>query len=605
LPRRRRRRVRLRLPADGRGTNMQGAEFIHLSIYAVFVLFWAPVCLALLVKSDLVYRTFAVTCYALCGLAILSSALIDGLTFQSQKNFHDLWVTFEAINKAAHGISASLDYYSPIGPAYGWVLGLALELRGISVAVLPLASAAVGASCAICGFVMLRRSVSPLAMAMTVLIAVATVLSPREIDLIFARADMSFLAPYNRWGWGVLVIVVMRLAAPVPARDVAGGVALGVAIAFLLLLKVTYGAAALGLLAVATLVRPQGWRDGLTGIAVAGVCLALAQVATGQLVPHAADLAATARMQESGIRLQLVRIVGEVGIYVAVSLILLVMLFVLRDGERSWLRNPDVWRSAILILAAGGAGMVVLMQNHYVAESLVSLLLPVIAFEWAGSFGPARDTVQLVGRGEREADKNALRFGAPANKAMFLIAGLLILRLPLADLGAVLAQTVETRRIAPHEEFAGTPLAGLRVHPKTLSAGRCAGYCVNSCSCPEFHRLVSGQAMLAKAGLGGEPAARILALSFANPFPMLLDRPSPRHSPLWFDEGRSISEKVHPAPETLFDGVDYVMAARQEANGIFVRKLYSNYLETWFTVVDENEDWTLMRRRAAVAGQGA
>ncbi|MEO1459897.1 MAG: hypothetical protein AAFV49_20330, partial [Pseudomonadota bacterium] len=351
---------------------------LYVAVYCSFAAFLLAARIAAMFGPDRSRIVLALAAALGTAAVLLLSLFAPGVFFASDDYFHDVWTVYEAINKAASGLRSSADYFSPIGPVQDWIYGAAIALGPASAATLPLAStlaAILGIALAVA---MLARRISLLGLCLTAFVLVATAASPRELDTLFTDLQQNYLAPYNRWAWALLIPVALRLATPSRGPDALGAVATGIAIAALILLKVTYGAAALGLLAVAAVLRTEPLRDiALAAIAVV-LCIGIAELATGQVLPHYHDLAFVAGMETVGLRYKkFTRLLGEFTVVMLVSLFLLMLLDALSAQEEE--APPDRARPILLMLAVGGAGAVILMQNHYSTEAAVYAVLPLIA----------------------------------------------------------------------------------------------------------------------------------------------------------------------------------------------------------------------------------
>jgi len=107
--------------------------------------------------------------------------------------------------------------------------------------------------------------------------------------------------------------------------------------------------------------------------------------------------------------------------------------------------------------------------------------------------------------------------------------------------------------------------------------------------------MVAGKAMVERS-CPARASQSVLALNFANPFPSLLNRPSPRSSPIWLHSGRSFSAVVHIPADRLFGDVGCVMVAKNESNAADLQSIYRDTLARQFRPVDANQDWVLYAR---------
>ncbi len=542
---------------------------VQLAVLCAFVVFLGLTLFAVTRPRGTLLMTGGV--HAATALLLLFSALMTGILYDDNTYIGDLWTAFDAMNKTVEGQRSSVDYFNPIGPVYEWILALALHLRAASATTVLLAGAIAGALAALLGGAMLSRRMSGLGVAMALLATAAAAVSGREIDALFTNLTVDFLAPYNRWGWAFLIPVALRLATPARGRDLIGAMACGFAIAALLCLKATYGVAALGLLACSVGLRVERLANGLLTLAATAAALLLAQALTGQILPYFHNLQTAAHFATSGLRLlDFNRQAGEMMLAA-----LLGVLFLALTWQGSGLSRADAVRAVIMLCLVAGMGSAVLMQNHYVTEAGLYCILPLIAVEWTGFL------------------RRALPRRDPAIAALLVALAFVTLRPAVIDTAVLASSQLEYLLKGPDPRLAGTALHDLRVHPRhTGEEGPC-----DTGSCNDYARMLSGLALLQKAGAGASDAGRVLTLNFSNPFPILLDKPSPRAAPIWFHKDRSFSETDFTPPEALFGDVGFVMIARNEGNAEVLSRIYHDSLARDFTQVAEDPHWLLLRRK--------
>lgn len=557
---------------------------VFIVTYAVSGIFLALCLLACTRQLATTQTIIAAGCYGMTGLALLGTVLAGGILFNSTTYLGDLWTAFDAIAKADAGQRASLDYFSPIGPVYAWTFSAALLLTTPSAMTVQMAAALFALVTLIFSVLMLRRAMSPLGLAMACLVAVTVAVSPRGIGSLFAVGEISVLAPYNRWSWALFVPVALRASLPVTANDRLGGWLLGLAVTGLLLLKVTYGAAAIGLIAVGAAIRPGGWREARDAAIAMILALGALELTTGQISAYLQDILTAARINADTLRiLKFIAQIGEALIYCLLGILALLLGYRTADRQaNAVLTDPQFLRPAVMILAAGGAGCAILMQNYHLSEAAVYAVLPLIGAEWSRMLA-------------RDAPGPWASLPAPLPQAILLLIVLAVTRIALADTGFILAQRVQMERHPPDPALAGTPLADLRVHPRWLPPAE------NPCGttvCRDYRRMVSGLEMLRQADADRPGAGRVLALNFSNPFPMLLGAPSPDAVPIWLHVGRSFSIELHPPIERAMTDVEYIMSAKVSENAVFLREIYGSYIDENFREIDQDIHWTLFRRRS-------
>lgn len=551
------------------------------AIFGVFVLLCGFACL----KPDGAARTIITqVCYAMTAVALLGTVLAGGIIFDSPSYLGDLWTAFDAIAKARDGQRASLDYFSPIGPVYAWTFSAALLLIAPSAQAVQLAAVIFAMVTLVLTLTMLRQAMSPLGLAMTCLVAVTVAVSPRGIDSLFAAGEVNVLAPYNRWSWALFVPVVLKACLPVPTRDRIGAIALGIAVTGLVLLKVTYGAAAIGLIGVAAILRPGGWRDARDAALAMILILGTLELATGQISAYAWDVLTATQINADTLRLvKFVAQAGEAVLYALLGVLALMLGLGARSGQAEpQMTGPQCLRPVLLIFAAAGAGCAVLMQNYYLSEAAIYAILPLIGAEWT----------RLLDRPDPQAK---LTLPEMLSKAIVVLVVLAVVRSALIDTGYVVSQRIQLTRHPADPALAETPLADLRVHPRWLWAPQ---YRCGPVVCRDHRRMVSGLEMLRQAGADRPGAGRILALNFSNPFPILLGTPSPLAVPIWLHVGRSFSKDHHPPIDRAMTNVEYVLSAKLDENATHLWRIYGPYIAENFQEIAENVHWTLFRRRS-------
>jgi hypothetical protein len=507
--------------------------------------------------------------------AVLLAGTAPGLYFNHDGYFGDLWTATEALNKSAGGLRSSVDYFSPIGPLYDWVLLAAARIDGTADAGTVLVACALAAILAsVLAVLTLWGRISMLGLGVVVLSVCAVALSGRGNGEILHKMPMHYVAPYNRWGWSLFIPVVVSVLLPVTRLRTVSVVAIGVSIALMLLLKVTYGAAALGLLAVQAAITRGVWRDVGLSVSVAAVTLVVLEFATGQPSAHLADLGRTAALPQSGLRIgKLFAQLGEAALYAVLAAVVYLVARPDWSGDGSWRARAAFLRPLALMLAAIGAGCAVLMQNHYPVEAAVYPAVVLAMLEWR----------------PRPADRGlSAEAGSRARILTAATAGL-VLFYPIVDVGMHVGQRIQYAVNGIDPAFAGTPYAPVRFEPylvglensnlNTVSDGR-AG-------------ILEGWEMLREVGADREDTGSVATFNFSNPFPMLLGKPSPAGTPIWLHEGRSFSPDIFVAADTFFDGVDYVLANR---DGSSLEEIYAPTLARDFELAAEGRYWRMFVR---------
>ncbi|MEM7695691.1 MAG: hypothetical protein AAF318_14665 [Pseudomonadota bacterium] len=527
--------------------------------------------IAILALKRSVEETLAVGFFALSGVGILAALATDGVYIDASYGLNDIYMFLDQAARSADGLVPSVDYMSPIGPAYAAILAAALEFGPPTVARLVTANLLVAVGAGALTLVFLVGRASLLTVAASVLIVTATALSLREITLPFAWSAASAITPYNRYGWALLLPIALfltlpPLARPSPVELLRAGL-VGVVAAGLLLLKASYGAVAVALIVGCAVVRPRSLIVGAVALGSLGLSLVAVQVFVVPLGPHLADLMAIAEASTGPRRfLKVLRMAGEAGVYFALAATFLVLLSTDRRPVAALLQR---WRLMLLLAGLVVAGLLGLFQNHYSSEAVTYFIMLLLVVEWT--------------RGAASVQRPVL----------VAVAALIAVRVAVVDVGAVAAQAVGTR-LYPPVPLAGTPFAGLVVDPRAFPDRRLPPD-LTRCkegNCHQIAKIVEGRALLGDA-VG--PDDGVLALTFSNPFAAEFGRPL-RGAPIWFHEGRSFSRAAPPDPDVVFQDATFVILEKGEPSAIVLEEVYGPRLAERYAPVSEGRYWTLYRR---------
>jgi hypothetical protein len=522
------------------------------------------------------------------GLHALSIGLIflavstRGIWYHADLYLGDIWTAQDALVKISQGTRSNFDYFNPIGPAWEWVLALTLLFREPSAGSFVLANVFAATLSLAFTIVLLRKRASPITVAVVGLFSVTTALSPRDIDSLVTASQSSLLAPYNRWGWALLLPVAMRAALPGGRPEWFSSAATGLAIGLLLLLKITYGLAAIGIFLVVAVLESSRWREiGAVAVSVL-ISIGLMDLASGgQIRAYLGDIVLAGQMSGNGLRLpKLLALLPTFGAY-ALGCVLLTSAARLRNDPSSrWWAD---WRVLIAALAVGGSGVVVLMQNHYWTEAVTLWLMPLIVAERGGIF------TKIAGVPRGVWTRQAEWIGAIA---------LVTLAMPAIDAGFILAQKVQLQRksylAAP---FQDTAFEGLAIDERYQPVRD--RKCIER-TCFDMRRLASGAKLLARYCPAYRTSA-VLAFNFSNPFPALLNSASPRHMPIWLHPERSFSRNVHTPGRILFSDVSCVIVALDDTVAAALEDIYGQELRQSFDPVANDGNWQLWARRQAAS----
>ena len=622
---------------------------IALSTYAFAILLFPVLVAVWYLRKDYASGFIGLLGLLAAGVLIAVSATLPHLFFDHERYLHDLWTAFDTANKSASGQASSVDYFSPIGPVYDWVFRIAVELRPQDATSVPLASAIFGLGTFVLAVLTLTRQVSFGTLGLVLLVAVATVVTPREPDMIFAQTSMSWLAPYNRWAAALAAVVTVAFCCPPGRRGVLEAFLLGFSIAVVFLIKVTFGAALVGLLVAATVFRNVSIKHAVVVLIGLAASLAAAELVTGQVSANLADIKTVSGFAKETWRIiKLITQLGEAAVWAIGSAVLYLLLC-----ENS--AEPKRFTPVVLILVAAAMACVILMQNHWLSESPVYAMLPIIAAQWAGLFRKGETAAVSV---ERQSKALTLKILSVLTIAIALItpvvlilvaaamacvilmqnhwlsespvyamlpiiaaqwAGLfrkgetaavsverqskaltlkilsvltiaIALIYPARDGGAMVAQFLQSRQYPADERLANTGQAGFVLHPRWLEQP-------DEEVTVDYNRMLDGFSLLQEVGAADPDAGPVLALNFANPFPALLNKPSPARVPIWFHNGRTFSKEIHQPEEEFFSDAEFVILGHGDPSGEALWEIYRPYVQEHYEEAASSPSWTVYRKK--------
>lgn len=405
-------------------------------------------------------------------------------------------------------------------------------------------------------------------------------LSPRQLGEFF----ITFNATYNRWSWAmfaVLAVVVSlpRVDAERSQAALMDGVLTAVLVALLFFTKVTYAVVGMGLIlaSVVTVRRnAQTWLYSLTTAAALALLIITVELTFGILLPYISDLQRTAQAQGGTSRpAQLLLIAYHTA---ADHILILLVAAVASIGSNA---KASVGHTIYLIVLIG-AGLAIAVQNHLALEIPLVPVTALIALQFFGRRRPVSARPIVL---------------AAASAAAVL---LLFLRPMAADTKAFLEESLAPSAPGPDVDWLQeTPLRDLAIPagPNTvLSSGGCLAAPPQAGSDRSyFSVLQDGVRLLNKHPLVD---ARVLSLTWTNPFPILIGGPPVANELSWWDPGRTFNASIHPRPETLFRGVDYVLIPKfREHSAPTYRALLSVYgaeIQERYKLLEESGCWQLM-----------
>ena len=111
-----------------------------------------------------------------------------------------------------------------------------------------------------------------------------------------------------------------------------------------------------------------------------------------------------------------------------------------------------------------------------------------------------------------------------------------------------------------------------------------------------LHTLQTGLALLKAAGYGNGPVATV---DYVNPFPVLLDVPSPRGALLFLHVGRHFNRRTAANPDLIFGDANWLMIPKfpiAHETTALILEVQAAHLDAGWEQAAVNEHWRLLRR---------
>lgn len=528
-------------------------------------------------------------------LAVEGAIVLDTptLTYSSNQFVIDLWFTLDSMWRAVGRQVPNVDFHSPIGPAFYAVYALVGQVTPFALVMMLRADLLVGLVAAGSTFAMLWRRAPVEAVALLALIAFCAAVTGHEMGSGPFDRFYSFLAPYNRWGWALIVPAAAAMLIPT-RRGAVATVLAGMLGAFLLFLKLSYFIVFVGFCLVSIGLDLVEARARLSGVLLLVVPVVLTVVvyvlAPAMTAGYAHDVAQVAAI--NSIRLNKIALsVPEAGITAIAALLVLRLAGGLRRGGD--------WPDAVRVLVAVGGGALILLQNHDRSEAPVYGAALVIAY----AIGRVRHADALAHG--RSASDEASGFVAFA-MALVMVAPTLFSGLfsPMFQWSAL-----RSGEIHAFAAFDGTPLSTLRLKDLSLPDVQPVGVtrigprrlprleCTQE-ACAVMKRTADG--VVALRNLRLRQGSRVLALDFSNPFPAILGTPVPRFGYSWYDYSRSWTEAFGPTPERLFAEADVTLEPLFNGSHDQMRRVYSGSLPRFYRLVAQTPYWRVWAKPGVV-----
>lgn len=514
------------------------------------------------------------------------------LTYSSTQFVNDLWFTIDSMWRATSGQLPNVDFHSPIGPVFYGVYALTAQLMPFSAVMMLRADLLVGIVATVLTVAILWRKVPTEAVALMALLAFGAAVTGHEMGTSQFDRYYSFLAPYNRWSWAL--VIPAAAGALIPMRRTALAASLiGMIGVLLLFLKLSYFIVFIGFCVAGF---GLDWVEGRGRLVTATlilvtVLLALIVLIAAPTMVHGyfADIANAASI--NALRVNKIALSApEAAIFFAAGLLVLH----LAGGLQGW-RD---WTSVARVAVAVGGGVLILLQNHDRSEAPMYAVALVIAYavgrqHWAPGSAAVSQKPQLLS---------------------FCLVAIMAAPTLMASLSSAPFQYVAIRSGELHafKEFQGTPVANLRLKDLTLADNRQANLMLIEApelkalncaliACTAMGRTAEGVTALRQ--LGVPPGSRILALDFSNPFPAIFGTPDPRFNYSWYDYGRSWTEAFGPEPAKLFSEADIVMEPLFNGPYDQLRRVYGGSLPRFYRLAKTTPSWRIWIKPTMTAGR--
>ena len=540
---------------------------------------------ALLATGDRDGRRVAGLALLLAGAALVFVGAAIGCVHQALFG-HDVPVLLDGAWRVYLGQRPHTDFSSAVGFLGFAVVALAMKLTSPTAEAIAAGNGLLAIVLMAWTWVLGRVRLPPLFAALLALYAGALVLGVYPLGQ--ALAETSYAMLYNRWGWALLLPLLVELfaprAGPAPSRvaSIGAGASSGAAAVLLLADKITFFPPALALIALAALrKRSRDWALGVGAALLAGGLIVLAwlrfdpgpmwsdfsQVARARST--VIDLswhgraALAAQMEVRSLDLTLGRILAT--LYAdRVALVAIALLLVLPWGTR-----PDRWRWVAVPAVLGATYAVVLSSwqwGEVPTDTFCVLLL-------------AAGVLAQAGAGWRKPVAAAVAV---------LVVGQLLSKEARGLAGELRWRRRELARVPASDRMRPAPLAGL-----VISEGG------GNCRINYGRRVDDGLALLARSV--GTPST-VASLDSSSLFSFGLQWPVAHRSVLYWAYPASFTPAAHTPPDVAFADVDLLMFPKCPEDELTLKVLtdvYGPWLQARYAPLAESDHWSLLRRREA------
>lgn len=526
---------------------------------------------------------------SLLAAVMLLVLLLPGATYIGNY-IHDILIFYDGADRIIDGQVPNRDFHTPLGPLAFLLPALGLSLTGTAGGMFPAATAIFTAMLLpLLVYVCLSRLPPLYAIGFGAFVLLITV-APLNVGDRFDSTSYAMF--YNRFGWVLLSCLVLF---GLPRKPGLGSrlldlLVVGALLLAMFYLKISYAAVGIvftiGLIFLSPLKRTAA--GALLFFAAAVMAVELLWNGTGAYIADIRRAGAVSGALGGGATSIFLEVLENIaGCFL---FFLLLCLAFLRGVE---------WRTFLLILYIGAAGLLIINQNAQAAGII--------------TFLPAGILCCLAPVKNEKREREWIWAAAPLLLAVFAV--------PLATMSAIalLYQSMMSAKTGGeglyeanfdglsaregHLETTEPPLDALRAAYRSgvadiamLHVARSAALRQTLGQAEYLQTVGDGVELLRSASPEG---GAIFVFDMANPFNAALGRNSPTGIDAWNHLGRTFTKNVHRPAEVMFRNVELVMDPKAPANlgtkkGL--QEVYGSYVSTHFKKVGESTYWRLWKR---------
>lgn len=493
---------------------------------------------------------------------------------------HDNFFFLENGWRALNGLRPHLDFWSPWGPLTFLVVALGLKLSHGSPNAIAYGTAIFALTIGLWTYGVGRSRLAPAPRTLLALYAAALSYAPYALG--WAPTNLSPAMLYNRYGYGLLVVVLLecfqRFDKTAPSvEEWLGGVSTGAAVALALFLKVSYFLAGVGLIAASLVVwfpsirRFLGILAGFSAVALLGLAYLRFDLA---VMLRALRAAAAARAQTLSVTTPIHSAYGQLAPLLCI-LALAVAASFLKPRRPEWLGDLYLPLAATIVFLADIALLSTNMQHSGLP------LLGAFAVLIANRLADPRSDSSLA------ANPSALPYFA----SVLLLAGLLFL--PQFAFDVLALPIAAVRKIHP------PPGCAVRfTEPRVVGLILCDGDYKWSNGSVYTLYVNNGVELLRRYG---SPTDKVLTMDMQNPFPYVLGWQPARGGLASTSFNYTVSARFRPSFDKYFGDATVVMMPKHPAQAPqYIDGFYAIYgpeVEQRFRLVAESDWFRLYKRK--------